>query len=493
LVLAGLGAALLLPAAGQGDDKGKTGGRRYALIVGVRNYKKDELRPLKYADKDAKALADVLKRADYRRVVLMTYETGADDVDLLPTARNIREQLKSLLEDRKKEDSVVVAFVGHGAQLAGSTEHYLCPIDAELGETKTLVALSDVYKELGKCKAGKKLAILDACYANPQAGINPAKLDKPKPQEIEAPAGVLALFSTSAGHYGYESERLGRGIFMHFLLEGLNGKAALPGGSIVKLDALLKYLVDEVPDRAKDDNGPKARQEPFLLGGGAAELVLIGGELRGGAVAGINSVGMKLVTVPKGKFKMGSLEAETGRDSDEGPQHEVEITQPFQMGAYEVTQEEYQKVMGTNPSYFSAGGGGAARVAGMDTKRFPVENVSWDDAQAFCRKLSELPAEKKAGRSYRLPTEAEWEHACRAGTTTAFHYGASLTSTQANMYGLSPYGGAKAGPNLQRTEKVGSYRPNAFGLYDMHGNVLEWCQDWFDTTYYRTGPRVDPP
>ena len=101
-----------------------------------------------------------------------------------------------------------------------------------------------------------------------------------------------------------------------------------------------------------------------------------------------------------------------------------------------------------------------------------MEHVSWDDAVAFCRKLSELPEEKKAGRVYRLPTEAEWEYACRAGTKTPFHYGNSLSSKQANFNGNFPYGGADKGPYLKRTAKVGSYAANAFGLYDMHGKCL---------------------
>src|SRR5204863_6448340 len=135
----------------------------------------------------------------------------------------------------------------------------------------------------------------------------------------------------------------------------------------------------------------------------------------------------------------------------------------FHLGVYPVTQAQYEKVMGNNPSQFRPG------KDGLDTADFPVENISWQNAKDFCAKLSALPAEKSAGRVYRLPTEAEWEYACRAGTTTPFAFGKALSSDQANFNGTLPYGGAAKGPHLNRPAKVGSYKPNAFGLYDMHG------------------------
>jgi formylglycine-generating enzyme required for sulfatase activity len=119
--------------------------------------------------------------------------------------------------------------------------------------------------------------------------------------------------------------------------------------------------------------------------------------------------------------------------------------------------------------------------------------VSWDDAIAFCAQLSALPAEKEAGRTYRLPTEAEWECACRAGTTTVFHFGNTLSGKQANFDGRYPYGDAERSPAVGRTTQVGAYAGNNFGLFDLHGNVWEWCADWFESDYYQTGPRQDPP
>ncbi|HEV3082696.1 MAG TPA: formylglycine-generating enzyme family protein, partial [Gemmataceae bacterium] len=197
-----------------------------------------------------------------------------------------------------------------------------------------------------------------------------------------------------------------------------------------------------------------------------------------------NSIGMKLALIPAGKFQMGSPEAEVDRE-DKELQHEESITKPFYMGVYEVTQGEWEKVTGkASPSLFHAKKGG-----GPD---HPVENLRWYDAVDYCQKLTALPEEKKAGRTYRLPTEAEWEYACRAGTTTPFHFGKSLSSKEANFNGNFPYGGAAKGDYLRRTAKVGSYAPNAWGLYDMYGNVAEWCSDWYDPGYYRDSPKADP-
>jgi formylglycine-generating enzyme required for sulfatase activity len=196
-----------------------------------------------------------------------------------------------------------------------------------------------------------------------------------------------------------------------------------------------------------------------------------------------NSVGMKMARIPAGTFVMGSSRREEERDEKE-ERHEVTVTKPFLIGIYEVTQAQYVEVMkgvrdANNRSTFK----------GNDN---PVENVEWRKAQAFCERLSLRPEEKAAGRKYRLPTEAEWEYACRAGTSTAFHYGDSLSSEQANFNGKYPAGTAGSGPYLRRTAEVGTHQPNDFGLYDMHGNVAEWCADWYDPDYYLDSPEEDP-
>ncbi len=200
------------------------------------------------------------------------------------------------------------------------------------------------------------------------------------------------------------------------------------------------------------------------------------------------STGMKLTLIPAGTFQMGSPPSEADRGGAEGPQHTVRITQAFYMGIYEVTQAEYESVMGTS-GYFSKTGAGSSRVSGMDTSKFPVEFVKWENAQEFCRKLS-----LKDGHTYRLPTEAEWEYACRANTTTPFHFGGTLNGYKANVDGNEPYGTAAKGKVLGRTTTVGSYSANAFGLFDMHGNVREWCEDVYDESAYgkRSGTTSDP-
>jgi uncharacterized protein (TIGR02996 family) len=200
-----------------------------------------------------------------------------------------------------------------------------------------------------------------------------------------------------------------------------------------------------------------------------------------------NSLGMRFILVSPGTFLMGSPETEEGRLADrEGPQHAVEITRPFLLGMHPVTQKEYEQVMGNNPSHFAPKSKRSSK-AKAEAKRFPVESVSWDDAVAFCERLSELPEEGAAGHSYRLPTEAEWEYACRGGRlfqhlSAPFYFTEptfALAATLANFNGNHPYGGGPKGPYLKKPTPVGSYPGNPLGLHDMHGNVWEWCHDWF--------------
>jgi formylglycine-generating enzyme required for sulfatase activity len=205
-----------------------------------------------------------------------------------------------------------------------------------------------------------------------------------------------------------------------------------------------------------------------------------------------NIIGMKLVLIPTGTFLMGSPPEETGRTADEGPQHEVTITRPFYIGVYPVTQMQYQLILRSNPSHFCRSGRGKDLVKDVEPKDLPVERVTWGNAIVFCRKLAERPEEQREGRVYRLPTEAEWEYACRGDSLQPFHLGLALSSTLANFDGNYPYGGAPRGAYFKRTTAVGSYPANGFGLHDLHGNVWEWCQDWYGEHYYAESPAEDP-
>ncbi len=208
----------------------------------------------------------------------------------------------------------------------------------------------------------------------------------------------------------------------------------------------------------------------------------------------VNSIGIRLVPLPKGQFKMGSTSKEKQRLGNEH-QHPVVLDQEIYMGMFEVTQRQYHLIMGNNPSEFAPSSRSAANqklIEGLDTALFPVENITYEDAIEFCKKLTQREAERNAGIKYRLPTEAEWEYACRAGTQTVFHFGMSINGERANVSGQHPYGTSELGPDLKRPARVGTYSPNAFNLYDMHGNVREWCSDWFSPDYYRISKTLNP-
>ena len=181
-----------------------------------------------------------------------------------------------------------------------------------------------------------------------------------------------------------------------------------------------------------------------------------------------NGVKLEMIAIPGGTFWMGSPANEAERGDNESPQHQVTVPSFF-MGKYPLTQAQYQAIMGKNPAYFKG-------------NNRPVENVSWDDAVLFCQKLSQ-----RTGKNYRLPSEAEWEYACRAGTKTPFSFGDNITTDLVNYNGTYPYKSAPKGKYREQTTDVGTFPPtfppNPFGLYDMHGNVWEWCEDDWHENY----------
>lgn len=234
-----------------------------------------------------------------------------------------------------------------------------------------------------------------------------------------------------------------RQLFADFLEEANDGR-----GELLRLVDLLTERID-VPRRAEHESRLRAILEAGTIPVGPYWTPV---------------PGLPLALIPPGEFGMGTRADEPSRSADES-YHLVRIEKPFWLGIHTVTQRVWQDVMGSNP----------ARFAGLD---LPVEKVSWEESQEFCRRLRE-----REGLGFRLPTEAEWEYACRAGTTTPFHLGEVLTSDLANFDGRYPLGSSRRGSRWKTTRPRGCYRPNGLGLYDMHGNVFEWIEDLYGENY----------
>jgi formylglycine-generating enzyme required for sulfatase activity len=328
---------------------------------------------------------------------------------------------------------------------------------------------------------------MDACRNELKAQSATRNLDV---AAVTVPRNVAALFSCSEEERAWENEKLRHGVFFHFVLQGLRGKAENGDGEVT-WSRLSEYVRERVTKDIGSIVGENARQTPHEMGnvrGSSPVLVR-------GFTAYKNGIGMAFKRVPKpkgNKFVMGSPESDKERYDNE-KEHEVTIGKDFYLGVYEVTQKQFKEVMGYNPSYFSKDGkkgdsgtyyaepaGGAEKVKGVDTDDFPVENVSYEEAVKFCEKLNGLEKNRRSGWAYTLPTEAQWEYACRGGATSykKYHFGDTITTKLANV-GFH----AKEEGSHDHTVKVGQYGANAFGLHDMHGNVWEWCRDWYDKDY----------
>ncbi|WP_417385385.1 SUMF1/EgtB/PvdO family nonheme iron enzyme [Gimesia sp.] len=463
--------------------------RYYALVVGVKQYDPNELRPLPYAEPDATELSKVLKNKGFRRVVLMTQTEGAKQFRYLPTSKNIRTTLEGLLKNKRKQDVVLVALAGHGVQFRGENSAYFCPMDTKLKKRETLISLKEIYQQLEGCNAGTRLLLVDACRNDPQSdnsrSANEVKIESvTRPQTIKPPGGVAALFSCSSGQRAYESEKLKHGLFFHSIIEGLNGKADFRKSDPLTWSELVAWTKGEVPDLLADIYGDNVEQFPELVGSIRGRILVFPGPASRQALNDekkqfTNSIGMELVKIPAGEFTMGfnlnlSDDPSDKLLSDRHP-HPVHISQSFYMAKTEVTQQQWKAMMGTKPwmdgTYVKEG------------SNYPASNMSWGDAIRYCRKLSQ-----KEGKTYRLPTEAEWEYACRAGSTTMYNFG-----DDASRLGDYAWYDKNANDVGERyAHKVAQKRANRFGLYDMNGNVREWCQDWYGEDYYEKSPYDDP-
>ncbi len=496
--LAVLLAALALPAPLTGQSTGK--GRSYAFLVACSGYDVTELRKLPFTVREMAEFRDALLATGFDAGDIKFLHDGAAERRLWPEKARIEKELALLLARVEPGDTILVALNGHGLQFKGDKSGYFCPLDAVVAKRETLLPMDDVFAQLKTCPAKRKLLIVNACRNDPLSAQSQAsnKVELVDRYE-EVPEGIAALYACGPGQKSYfydpedkRSEGRKRSLFMHHLIEAWHGKYA--DGGPVSLEGIFAAVKSKTVRDA--DNLFGQMQVPQVKREYQGEWVITKAAKLSTAKPPVSPAvapqkprpdeglvaEMKFMPIPKGTFWM-------GWDSEQKQSKQVVLDRDFQLAAYCVTQGQWEAVRGNNPSYFSRQGKGKDKVKGIpeeELARFPVENVSWNDVQKFfIYEVNER--EKGKGWLYRLPTEAEWEYACRNAAKTKedcsfdfylFDKGTNdLTSYHANFNGERPAGNGKKGSFLNRTEKVGQYPPNKLGLYDMHGNVWQWCDD----------------
>jgi formylglycine-generating enzyme required for sulfatase activity len=449
------------------------GQQKYALVIGNGNYT------------NFGSLPNALNDANDMTAALQGLGFTVDKV--LDGDRTQMEGAITRLKNRlsvSKNSYGFFFYAGHGLQFNGM--NYLIPSKAEIPGANYLgdraVSVQAMLAELNDAGNELNIVVLDACRDFPAAWMR--STNRGLTVVANQPADSIIVYATSAGSTA--ADGTGRnGLFTSQLLKNLKtpglevsevfkrtGADVSQASNRVQIPAIYNQFFGDAYLGTRPVANVPAQPTPAPVQPAAPPQ---------------NPVPNNMVRINGGTFTMGSP-ANEKRDSDE-VQHQVTVSS-FYMGRTEVTQREYQEVMGTNPSNFKG-------------DNLPVETVSWYDAVEYCNKRSQreglTPAYTISGTTvtwnrnangYRLPTEAEWEYACRAGTTTPFSTGNNITTSQANYDGNYPYNNNAKGEYRRKTTPVGSFSPNAWGLHDMHGNLREWCWDWYGS--YSSGAQTDP-
>lgn len=431
--------------------------RRTALVIGNAAY---DVGRLRHPVNDASDVAQTLREVGFDATLLTN-----------TTRRQIRDAVETLRGQLTRGGVGVFYYAGHGMHVQ-SGRNYLIPLGAQITSEADIedqgVSAEWVVAKMGEAGNALNIVILDACRDNPYTRLT--RSGTRGLARMGEPVDTLVAYAAEPG--AVAEDGTGRnGVYTKHLLQQMRR----PGLSV---EQVFKYaraaVMEETQNKQRPQEWSTLRQDfAFVPAIPAAPALTTPGGIQ--VAVGtypptppaplprtlVNSIGMQFALIPAGEFQMGSNDG----DEEEKPVHTVRISKPFYLGAYEVTQGQWRAIMGTNPSRFTG------------DPDLPVESVSWEDIQEFICRLSQ-----KEGITYRLPTEAEWEYAARAGTTTAYSFGND--TTQLGKYAW--YGGNSG----NKTHPVGQKRPNAWELYDMHGNVWEWVHDWFEA--YTTGAQTDP-
>jgi formylglycine-generating enzyme len=490
---------------------------QWGIIIGINNYKDDVFRDLDYAANDAIKIY----------IYLTSRELGTFDKDHLhlltdipenklppgiqaerPTRNNILKKLKSLKEIPTPQDAVFFYFSGHGMQLGD--ESYLLPSDAvgEMIQETAIPLQKGVLGRLDESKARKQVIVMDTCRDDPTrdksiSGVQTEAFIEVLYRNVK---GRAILTSADVGQRSYELPEYGHGIFTYYLLKALGGEAdhfeTGNGNQIVRIgnrdgqvtvseaSQYVSAYVKLWAYRSSKNQTPRMKYSTdgdivLTVPGTGKPVELETGEpveppsktIKGGTEGDEKSKdtqkrilaedGTEMVLIPAGEFEIGSNEA-----SEEQPLHRVYLDD-FYIYKYEVTNAQYQQFV-KDTGYRSPA---FRKNAEFNHPDQPVVGVSWDDAVAYCQWLS-----RKSGKRYRLPTEAEWEKAARGGLS-----GMKFPWETSDLRGKANFGSVE-----ESAARVGSFKPNGYGLHDMVGNVWEWCSDWYAKSYYSQSPNSNP-